>query len=151
MLSSIELTESELTSKQKESNLIYARQYEVERDVTQISSEILRDQQTLTLFNGTLNESSSTLDSIQQQVTNLTELLHDRKPADIREIIESIAEKRIELTSGQLEENINDIRTLVEQAQRSSQTGNEGEKIRDATLKLTRAKEIESELLTYLR
>lgn len=123
----------------------------MERDVTHISSEIHRAEQTLNVFNGTLNESSSLIDTIQGQVTNLTEILHDRKPADIREILENIAEKSISLTSTQLEENINDIRTLVEQAQQSSQTGNEGEKIRDATLKLNRAKDIENDLLTYVR
>ena len=151
MLNTIDLTENDLSSKQNESNLIYARQYEVERDVTHISTEVHRDEQTLNVFNSTLNESSSLIDTIQEQVTNLTGILHDRKPADVREILENIAEKSISLTSTQLEESINDIRSLVDQAQQSSQTGNEGEKIRDATLKLNRAKDIENDLFTYVR
>ena len=84
-------------------------------------------------------------------MTNLTDILHDRKPADIREIIERISSKKIELTPENLQESIRDIQTLVEQAQKSSQTGNEVEKIRSATFKLNRAKNIQNDLSTYVR
>jgi hypothetical protein len=131
--------------------LIYARQYDIEKDITKIFNEILREQQTFSSFNITLNETSSIIDFIQQQITNLTDILHDRKPADIREIIDRILTKKIDLTPNNLEESIRDIRTLVEQAQQSSQTGNELEKIRDATFKLNRAKNIENDLATYVR
>ncbi len=131
--------------------MIYARQYDIEKDITKIFNEILREQQTFSSFNITLNETSSIIDFIQQQITNLTDILHDRKPADIREIIDRILTKKIDLTPNNLEESIRDIRTLVEQAQQSSQTGNELEKIRDATFKLNRAKNIENDLATYVR
>jgi hypothetical protein len=131
--------------------MIYARQYDIEKEITKIFNEILREQQTFSSFNATLNETSSTINFIQEQITNLTDILHDRKPADIREIIDRILTKKIDLTPNNLEESIRDIRTLVEQAQQSSQTGNELEKIRDATFKLNRAKNIENDLATYVR
>lgn len=137
--------------KQNETNLIYARQYEIERDVKQTLMEINREEESLSLLNLNLNETTTLIDSLQDKVKNYTEILHDRKPADIREMIEKISEKKISLSSNDLETNINEIRSLVEQAQRSSQTGNEGEKIRDATVKLTRAKNIENDLFTYVR
>lgn len=140
-----------MTTKQEETNLVYARQYEIEKDVTQVLNEIIRAQQSFTSFNITLNETSFNIDSIQQQISNLTNNLLDRKPAHIREIIDRILAKKIYLTPNNLEETIKDIQTLVEQAQKSSQTGNELEKIRDATLKLNRAKSIEDDLSTYVR
>jgi uncharacterized coiled-coil protein SlyX len=151
LMNIINSTQNELSIKQDETNLIYARQYEIEQDITKILNEILRQQQTFSSFNITLNETSFSIDLIQQQITNLTDILHDRKPADIREIIERILTKKIYLTSTNLEESIRDIRALVEQAQKSSQTGNELEKIRDATFKLNRAKNIENDLSTYVR
>jgi len=150
-MNTINSTESELLKKQDETNIIYAHQYEIEKDITQVLNEIIREQQTFLSFDLTLNETSINIESIQQQITNLTDVLHDRKPADIRELIDRILTKKIYLTENQLEEGIRDIRGLVEQAQKSSQTGNELEKIRDATLKLNRAQTIENELSTYVR
>ncbi|CAM2698388.1 unnamed protein product [Rotaria socialis] len=151
LIDTMDATQTVLSTKQEETNLIYARQYQLEKDVTQTLNEIIREQQGFASFNITLNETTFNIDSIQQQITNLTNSLLDRKPADIREIIDRILTKKIYLTSNNLEENIHDIQTLVEQAQKSSQTGNELEKIRDATFKLSRAKTIENDLSTYVR
>ena len=151
LLEAINSTQSELSSKQDETNLIYARQYEIDKDISQIYNEILREQDAFAAFNITLNETSVSIDQITEQVTNLTDILHDRKPADIREMIDRISSKKIDLTPQNLEESIQDIRTLVEQAQKSSQTGNELEKIRSATYKLNRAKNIQNDLSTYVR
>ena len=151
LLNIINSTQNELLIKQEETNIIYVRQYEIEKDITKILNEVLHEQQTFSSFNITLNETSLQINLIQQQITNLTDILHDRKPADIREIIDRILIKKINLTPINLEDNIKDIRALVEQAQKSSQTGNELEKIRDATFKLNRAKNIENDLTTYVR
>lgn len=151
LLDSINSTQSELSTKQEETNLIYARQYEIDKDLTQVYNEVLREQQTFAAFNMTLNETNTNIGQIQEQVTNLTDILHDRKPADIRELIERISNKKIDLTPENLQESIRDIQTLVEQAQKSSQTGNELEKIRSATFKLNRAKNIQNDLSTYVR
>jgi hypothetical protein len=150
-MNTINSTENELLKKQDQTNIIYANQYEIEKDITQVLNEIIREQQTFLSFDLTLNETSINIESIQQQITNLTDVLHDRKPADIRELFDRILTKKIYLTANQLEEGIRDIRALVEQAQKSSQTGNELEKIRDATFKLNRAQTIENELSTYVR
>ncbi|CAF0763256.1 unnamed protein product [Adineta steineri] len=151
LIQTINSTENELLIKQNETNLIYQHQYTIEKDITEILNKILLEQQKFLTFNITLNQTSSNIDLIQQQITNLTDILHDRKPADIRELIDRILTKKISLTSDNLEESIRDIRTLVEQAQISSQTGNELEKIRDATHKLNRAKGIEDALSPYVR
>lgn len=151
LVNTIESAQNELSTKQDETNVIYARQYALEKDITQILNETNHEQQTFASFYVTLNETSFNVDSIQQQIANLTDSLYDRKPADIREIIDRILAKKIHLTSNNLEEHIKEIRGLVEQAQKSSQTGNELEKIRDATFKLNRAKTIENDLSTYVR
>lgn len=151
ILESVDAAEKELSDKQEESNMIYARQYEMEKDVTQLLNQVNREQESLSSLNETLTKTSSVIDQIDEQVFNLTEILKDRKPADIRETIEEIFLKEISLTEDQLEQSIRDIRGLVEHAQRSSQTADENEKIRDATIKLNRAKAIENELLTYVR
>lgn len=147
----IDSTQNKLIRKQNETTVIYAQQYEIEKEISQVLNQILLEQQKFASFNLTLNETSTNIDLIQQQITNLTDVLHDRKPADIRELIDRILSKRISLTSNYLEEVIRDIRSLVEQAQKSSQTGDESEKIRDATLKLNRAQTIENDLTTYVR
>ena len=111
----------------------------------------MREQQRFAHVDRTLSETSSSIDATQEQITNLTDILHDRKPADSREIIDRIVTKRIQLTVPQLEEGIQEIRTLLDQAQKTSQSANEEEKIRDATRKLDRAKSIENGLLTNIR
>ena len=151
LIHQINSTEHELSTKQEETNLIYARQYEIEKDITQVLNDAIREQQTFSAFNLTLNQTSTDIDLIQKQTMNLTEILLERKPADIREILDRIASKQIDLTPTNLEESIRDIRALVEQAQESSQMDNELEKIRDARFKLNRAKNIENDLSTYVR
>ena len=147
----VELTEKELSIKQNASNVIYARQYEIEKNVTHIFTGLKREQETIFLLDIILNDIIGSIDRTQAVMTNLTDVLRDRKPADIREIIENIFNMKISLTKEHLEENIRDIRGLVEQAQRSSQAADEEEKIRDATVKLNRARSIENDLLTYVR
>ena len=111
----------------------------------------MREKQTFSSFNITLNEANYNITLIRQHIANLTIVLHSKKPADIKKIIDQILEKKIDLTPNSLEEDIQDIRELVQQAQKSSQTGNEVGKNRDATVKLDQAKSIENDLSTYVR
>ena len=151
LITKVNSTQSELSRKGNEAHLIYARQYDIEREITQISNGTMREQQRFDDVNRTLSETSSSIDATQKQITNLTDILHDRKPADSREIIDRILTKKIDLTVPQLEEGIQEIRALIDQAQKTSQSANEEEKIREATLKLDRAKNIENDLLTNIR
>ncbi|CAF1581390.1 unnamed protein product, partial [Didymodactylos carnosus] len=129
----------------------YTRYYEAEKDISLTLTKTINEWKRLKTLNDSLNLTQIRLDKSNIQIQTLEDLLKDPKPSDIQEIIEKILNMKITLTTPTLETLTNDIVKLVESTRISQQTDNENEKIRDATYKLDNAKNLENDLVTYVR
>ncbi|CAF1124771.1 unnamed protein product [Didymodactylos carnosus] len=151
LLIEINDTQQIIEKKQNETNLIYTRYYEAEKDVSLTLTKTINEWKRLIMINDSLNITQLQLNKSHIQIQILEDLLKNTKPSDIQEIIKNILNMKITITQSTLETLTSDILKLVESTRISQQTDNENEKIRDATYKLDRAKNLENDLVTYVR
>ncbi|CAF1415565.1 unnamed protein product, partial [Didymodactylos carnosus] len=90
LLIEINDTQQIIEKKQNETNLIYTRYYEAEKDVSLTLTKTINEWKRLIMINDSLNITQLQLNKSHIQIQILEDLLKNTKPSDIQEIIKNI-------------------------------------------------------------